>query len=121
MVYIRGNKRDYDNWSALGCKGWSYDEVLPVFKKLENNNVGGDSKYHGFDGELSVVSPQDANDAGKRFVSAGSVIGLSQNPDFNASSQIGLGIYNVTQSNGTRVSSYTAFLEPVLSRPTLQF
>jgi choline dehydrogenase-like flavoprotein len=119
MVYIRGNKSDYDNWSALGCKGWSYDEVLPVFKKLENNNAGGDSKYHGFDGELSVVSPQDANDAGKRFVSAGSVIGLSKNPDFNASSQIGLGIYNVTQSNGTRVSSYTAFLEPILSRTNL--
>ena len=119
MVYIRGNKNDYDNWAALGCKGWSYEEVLPVFKKLENNNAGGDSKYHGFNGELSVVSPQDANDAGKRFVSAGSAVGLPQNPDFNAESQIGLGIYNVTQSNGTRVSSYTAFLEPVLSRSNL--
>jgi|TARA_B110000967_G_scaffold4262_1_gene4300 choline dehydrogenase-like flavoprotein len=119
MVYIRGNKNDYDNWAALGCKGWSYEDVLPVFKKLENNNAGGDSKYHGFDGELSVVAPQDANASGKRFISAGAEIGLSQNPDFNSESQIGLGIYNVTQSNGTRVSSYTAFLEPILSRDNL--
>ena len=119
MVYIRGNKNDYDTWAALGCKGWSYEEVLPVFKKLENNNAGGDLKYHGFDGELSVVVPQDANASGKRFISAGGEIGLFQNSDFNAESQIGLGIYNVTQSNGARVSSYNAFLEPVLNRTNL--
>lgn len=119
MCYIRGNKNDYDNWAALGCKGWSYDEVLPVFKKLENDQTGGDSQYHSSDGEWPVVKPQDVNATAKRFIKAGEKIGLPHNQDFNASSQLGLGIYNVNQNKGTRVSSYTAFVEPILTRPNL--
>ena len=119
MVYIRGNKNDYDNWARLGCKGWSYEEVLPVFKKFENDQTGGDPKYHSSEGELPVVKPQNANATSERFIKAGEKIGLSHNPDFNASSQLGLGIYNVNQNRGTRVSSYTAFVGPILSRPNL--
>lgn len=119
MCYIRGNKNDYDNWAALGCKGWSYEEVLPIFKKLENDQTGGESKYHSSDGEWPVVKPQDVNATAKRFVKAGRTIGLPHNQDFNASSQLGLGIYNVNQNKGTRVSSYTAFVEPILTRPNL--
>ena len=119
MCYIRGNKNDYDNWAALGCKGWSYEDVLPVFKKLENDQTGGDPKYHSSDGEWPVVKPQDVNATAKRFIKAGEKIGLPHNQDFNSSSQLGLGIYNVNQNKGTRVSSYTAFVEPILSRPNL--
>ena len=119
MCYIRGNKNDYDNWAALGCKGWSYEEVLPIFKKFENDQTDGDPQYHSSDGEWPVVKPQDVNAAAKRFVKAGEKIGLPHNQDFNASSQLGLGIYNVNQNKGTRVSSYTAFIEPILARPNL--
>jgi choline dehydrogenase-like flavoprotein len=120
MAYIRGNKNDYDNWAKLGCKGWSYEEVLPIFKKFEDDQTDGDPKYHSQGGEWPVVKPQDPNITVKRFIKAGSEIGLLHNPDFNAASQLGLGIYNVNQHKGTRVSSYTAFVKPITSRPNLK-
>jgi|TARA_B110000503_G_scaffold11680_2_gene15784 choline dehydrogenase-like flavoprotein len=119
MVYIRGNRNDYDAWVALGCEGWSYDEVLPVFKKMEANQIGQSSDYHGFEGELKVSNQQDANSVGKVFVAAGQVAGLPENKDFNGPSQLGLGLYNVKQDRGQRVSSYTAFLKPIESRSNL--
>ena len=120
MVYIRGNRKDYDTWAELGCKGWSYDEVLPVFKKLENNQAGQSPEYHGFAGEVSVVKPQDSNEVSQIFVAAGEGIGLPENNDFNAETQFGLGTYNIKQQNGERVSSYTAFIQPIIkSRPNL--
>jgi len=120
MVYIRGNKQDYDHWADLGCEGWSYDDVLPIFKALEKDYTGGDSDFHGVEGELPVVNPQDINAAAKRFVRAGAEVGLSENTDFNADSQIGLGIYKVTQNNGVRVSAYSAFIKPIALRPNLR-
>lgn len=119
MVYIRGNKNDYDSWAALGCTGWSYEDVLPVFKDLERNLAGQSPDYHGFQGELNVVNPQDINQLAHTFVKAGAAAKLPENKDFNAASQFGLGIYNVTQNEGVRVSSYTAFVEPVRQRPNL--
>ncbi|GAA0416019.1 GMC family oxidoreductase N-terminal domain-containing protein [Cocleimonas flava] len=114
MVYIRGNRKDYDTWEQLGCEGWSYDDVLPVFKKLEKNEVGQSPEFHGFDGEVTVVKPQDTNKVGQLFVSAGEHIGLPENTDFNGKTQLGLGTFNLKQKNGERVSSYTAFVKPVL-------
>ena len=119
MVYIRGNKNDYDGWAELGCEGWSYDDVLPVFKQLENNQVGHSDEFHGVSGELKVSKPQDANEVAKVFVAAGADAGLPENNDFNGDSQLGLGIYNVKQNRGQRVSSYTAFVEPILERKNL--
>lgn len=119
MVYIRGNKNDYDTWAALGCTGWSYHDVLPVFKDLERNLAGQNPEYHGFEGELNVVNPQDINQLARTFVKAGAAANLAENTDFNAASALGLGIYNVTQNEGVRVSSYTAFIEPVKQRPNL--
>lgn len=119
MVYIRGNRNDYDTWVALGCNGWGYDDVLPFFKKMEANQIGQSAQYHGFDGELNVCNQQDPNPVAKVFVAAGKTAGLSENTDFNGSSQLGLGIYNVKQNRGQRVSSYTAFLKPVERRPNL--
>ncbi|MDH5356108.1 MAG: GMC family oxidoreductase N-terminal domain-containing protein [Gammaproteobacteria bacterium] len=119
MVYIRGNANDYDNWAALGCEGWAYKDVLPVFKKLENNLLQQDPHYHGFDGELKVAAQQDPNPVARIFVSAAGAAGLPENTDFNAGSQSGLGIYNVKQHKGERVSSYTAFVKPILHRTNL--
>ncbi len=119
MVYIRGAKQDYDEWEQLGCKGWSYDDVLPVFKDLERNRLGQDPKYHGFDGELYVDNPRDPNVVSKMFVAAGTHLQLPENSDFNAETQFGVGIYNVTQDRGERFSSYSAFLKPAQNRKNL--
>lgn len=120
MVYIRGAAQDYDEWAALGCAGWSYADVLPVFKKLERNLLSQNPAYHGFEGELLVDNPRDPNVVSSLWVKAGRSIGLPENRDFNGDGQIGLGIYNVTQNKGERFSAYTAFVRPVLSRPNLQ-
>tara|TARA_B110000208_G_scaffold143662_1_gene173293 strand:+ start:90 stop:1694 length:1605 start_codon:yes stop_codon:yes gene_type:complete len=119
MIYIRGNKNDYDNWETLGCKGWSYNDVLPIFKKLENDKTGGDPKYHSTAGEWPVVMPQEVNKTAMRFINAGTHIGLPKNSDFNDESQLGLGIYKVNQDKGTRVNSYRAFIKPIVSRANL--
>ena len=120
MVYIRGGSEDYDHWADLGCEGWSYKDVLPIFKDLENDRTGSDANFHGVEGELSVVNPQDVNQAAKRFVRAGGEAGLPENLDFNASSQLGLGIYKVKQAGGKRVSAYSAFIKPINKRPNLR-
>lgn len=119
MVYIRGAASDYDEWASLGCTGWSYADVLPVFKKLENNQQGQSAEFHGFDGELLVDSPQDPNEVSDIFVAAGQALQLPHNTDFNADSQLGVGIYNVTQDKGRRFSSYTAFVRPIEARENL--
>jgi len=120
MVYMRGAREDYDEWAALGCAGWSYDDVLPVFKSFERNLLGQDPAYHGFDGELLVDNPRDPNEVAGIFVTAGNSVGLPTNTDFNGPSQFGVGIYNVTQDRGSRFSSHTAFVKPVLGRANLK-
>ncbi|MEI9410563.1 GMC family oxidoreductase [Mesorhizobium salmacidum] len=119
MVYIRGAAEDYDEWAALGCAGWAYSDVLPVFRKLERNLIAQDPRYHGTDGELMVDNPRDPNVLSGMFVRAGERAGLPANEDFNAESQFGVGIYNVTQNRGERFSSFTAFMRPVLDRRNL--
>jgi choline dehydrogenase-like flavoprotein len=119
MVYIRGAASDYDDCSSLGCAGWGYQDVLPIFKHLEKNLLGQDPHYHGTDGELLVDNPQDPNVVSKMFVQAAQDEGLPENVDFNAASQFGAGIYNVTQDRGTRFSSYTAFVKPIFHRANL--
>ncbi len=120
MIYIRGAPQDYDDWAALGCSGWGWKDVLPVFKGFERNLLGQSSALHGFDGELLVDAPRDPNPVSALFVQAGMNHGLPQNRDFNGASQLGVGIYDVTQKNGQRFSSYRAFLKPVETRANLR-
>ncbi|WP_411036943.1 GMC family oxidoreductase [Shinella sp. BYT-45] len=119
MLYIRGAPQDYDEWRDLGCEGWGWQGVLPVFKALEGNRIGQDPALHGTEGELCVDRPKDPNPVCQDFIAAGEKLGLPRNTDFNGPSQLGLGIYDVTQRNGIRFSAYNAFLEPVRSRPNL--
>lgn len=119
MIYIRGHRSDYDRWETLGCVGWGYDNVLRVFKDLEHARTGMDPTYHGFTGTLDVTTPRDVNPLSKAFVRAGVEAGLPENTDFNGRTLEGVGIYDVTQRNGLRLSAYRAFVHPVLSRPNL--
>ena len=119
MVFIRGACSDYDEWRDLGCTGWGWDDVLPVFKSLERNTNGQSPDWHGTEGELYVSRPKDPNPVARMFVRAGQALGLKEKTDFNDGSQEGLGIYDVTQKDGLRWSSYRAFLKPVRDRANL--
>jgi choline dehydrogenase len=118
MFYIRGNGHDYDHWQSLGNPGWSYQDVLPYFKKSEHSSRGA-SEYHGVDGELSVTDPISPNVASKRFIDACIAMGYDYNTDFNGTQQEGAGLYQLTVKDGKRHSAAAAFLVPILQRPNL--
>lgn len=92
MIYIRGNRRDFDQWQELGNPGWSYQDVLPYFKKSENQQRGA-SQFHGVGGALSVTDPIAPAVTSQRFVEAAVAMGYNNNPDFNAEQQEGAGLY----------------------------
>lgn len=112
MIYIRGNRWDYDNWASLGCTGWSYDDVLPWFKRSEHN-MRGASEYHGDEGPLWVSDQHWANPGSLAFVEAAAQLQLPRNADFNGAEQAGFGLYQVTQKDGERWSAARAFIEPM--------
>jgi choline dehydrogenase len=118
MIYIRGNRADYDGWRDLGNSGWGYEDVLPYFKKSEDQERGA-SEYHGVAGPLHVSDLRTVNPLAEAFVKAGEEAGFERNPDFNAATQEGFGLYQVTQSKGRRHSAAAAFLHPASTRPNL--
>ena len=118
MIYIRGNRQDYDDWAALGNEGWSYDEVLPYFIKSENNNKY-ENQYHGNNGPLSVTDLRSDNPLQEKFLAAAREQGYRVLDDFNGAEQEGLGIYQVTHINGERCSSARAYLFPHRDRKNL--
>jgi len=119
MVYIRGNAIDYEEWKALGCEGWGWEDVLPYFIKAEDNERGS-SNLHGKGGPLSVADGRSRHPLGEAWLEAAAQAGLPSNPDFNGPSQDGVGRYQLTQRNGMRCSAAVAYLHPAMSRPNLQ-
>lgn len=118
MIYIRGQKEDYDHWASEGNPGWSFDEVLPYFKKAEDNDRGADA-FHGQGGPLHVQDLTTPNRLGPVFVEAGRQAGYPLNPDFNGASQEGVGVYQVTHKNGERFSAAKGYLTPSRGRSNL--
>jgi choline dehydrogenase len=118
MVYMRGQPADYDHWRQLGNAGWSYADVLPLFKKAERNERLHD-EFHGSDGPLNVAERPYTNPLSHVFVEAAQQAGLPFNPDFNGAVQHGCGLFQVTQKNGARWSAASAYLHPVAARPNL--
>lgn len=119
MIYIRGQSEDYDEWAQTASYDWTYQSVLPLFKKFEHNSSIAD-QYHGQGGELFVSDLVSPNPVSQAFVEAGQACGYTHNVDFNGASQSGIGMYQVTQKEGKRHSSADAFLEPILSRANLK-
>ncbi len=119
MIYQRGNPANYDEWAALGNEEWGWQDVLPYFKKAQNQERG-ESPFHGVGGPLNVADLRDPNPLTKAFVQAGMEIGLPYNSDFNAGEQEGVGYYQVTQKNGKRHSTADAYLKPARKRSNLQ-
>jgi choline dehydrogenase len=118
MIYIRGNRWDYDHWRERGNPGWGYSDVLPWFKKSEHQERGEDA-WHGVGGEWNVADLISPNILTQTYVTAAERAGLKPNPDFNGPEQDGCGPYQVSQKNGRRHSTAAAFLKPVLHRPNL--
>ena len=118
MIYVRGNRADFDGWAAGGADGWSYDEVLPYFKRSEDNERGED-EFHGVGGPLSVSDSRAMSPLIETMLEASVAAGHEQNPDFNGATQDGVGRFQLTQRNGRRCSTALAFLHPAADRPNL--
>lgn len=122
-LYIRGHQDDYNDWADLGCEGWSWQDVLPYFKRSENNQGGG-NELHGDSGPLQVRDQPSPNPLSTAFVAAAKELGYPLNEDFNCEQQEGAGLNQVTQfhsgdKKGERCSAAAAYLHPVMSRPNL--
>ncbi|HAK52699.1 MAG TPA: hypothetical protein DCM54_12475 [Gammaproteobacteria bacterium] len=118
MIYIRGHAQDYDHWRQLGNEGWSYEELLPYFKRSINNERGED-EYHGAGGPLNVMDQNAVLPSHDYFVQAGVEAGYSFNDDFNGEGQEGVGSFQLTKIGKQRCSAARAFLTPVLDRDNL--
>jgi choline dehydrogenase-like flavoprotein len=115
MIYVRGQREDYEHWAAQGNPGWGWDEVLPYFKRAEHNERGADA-WHGTGGPLNVMDLRSPNRYGPAFVKAGEQAGYRINPDFNGTSQEGVGPYQVTHKNGERWSAAKGYLTPHIGK-----
>ncbi|MEJ0024768.1 MAG: GMC family oxidoreductase N-terminal domain-containing protein [Rhizomicrobium sp.] len=121
MVYIRGHPTDYDDWAAAGNTGWSFADVLPYFKRSENNANWRSSPFHGTDGPLAVTDHGRTSKMGRLLIEAAQSLQFPVNSDFNqGDKQEGFGFRQVTQRNGLRQSAAAAFLAPVRTRPNLK-
>lgn len=118
LIYIRGNRGDYDQWRQAGCTGWGYDDLLPYFRRSENQARGAD-EFHGTGGPLAVSDLADAHPLCEAFIAAAEAVGIPRNPDFNGARQEGAGYYQLTTRRGLRCSAARAFLKPALKRTNL--
>lgn len=118
MVYTRGHASDYDQWAALGNAGWSYQDVLPYFKKSEHNEAGADT-FHGTGGLLNVAALRSPSAFDQIFIDSAVQAGFTHNTDFNGAQQEGVGQFQVTHRHGERCSTAKAFLQPAKTRPNL--
>lgn len=119
MVYTRGNRADYDHWAALGNPGWSYQDVLPFFKRSENNQCFGANDYRGTGGPLQVSYLRSPGPLNEVFLQASAQCGLPRTPDYNGAQQWGVGPSQVMQSGGERCSAARAYITPIKHRSNL--
>ena len=115
MIYIRGSRHDYDGWAKAGAAGWSYDDVLPLFKRSERNSRGAND-FHGSGGPLYVEDPRSPNELSQHIVEAMAATGLPRNDDFNGADQLGTGLYQLSQHRGQRWTAADGYLRPARGR-----
>lgn len=119
MVFVRGQAQDFDTWAQLGNRGWSYQDVLPIFRRMENY-VGGDEEFRGRDGPLKVTNVDETGPLYDMFFEAARQIGIERNKDYNGPVQDGVSMSQATIRNGRRMSTAHCYLEPARQRANLQ-
>jgi choline dehydrogenase len=119
LIYIRGQKQDFDHWRQLGNAGWAYDDVLPYFRRAESQERGADD-FHGAEGPLAVSDMRAGHELHDAFIQACQEAGYKFNPDFNGAEQEGVGIYQLTVRGRRRASTAVTYLRPAMKRPNLK-
>jgi len=119
MLYVRGQQADYDGWRQLGCEGWAWDDVLPYFRKAQNQERGS-CDLHATGGPLNVADMRDGNPISEALIEACDQAGIPRYDDLNGKEQEGATWYQVTQKNGARCSTAVAYLHPAMKRPNLR-
>jgi len=115
QIYTRGNAQDYDEWRQMGCEGWSYEDVLPYFRKSEDNDTF-ENRYHGKGGPLGVSQPAAPLPICDAYFEAAAALGILRNEDVNGETQDGVAYYQLSQRNARRSSAAMAYLAPILGR-----
>src|SRR5664280_2556544 len=119
LLYVRGQHEDYDRWRQHGNSGWGYDDVLPYFKKAEDQQRGADD-FHGIGGPQPVSDLSHADPLSAAFIAAAAETGIPRNPDVNGASQEGAGFFQTTTRHGRRASTAVSYLRPAKGRSNLQ-
>ena len=120
LAFVRGQKQDFDTWAQLGNRGWSYSEVLPFFKRMENYEAGGVSEFRGRSGPLRVTNPSPSDPLMQALIKAAGEAGIRHNPDYNGAEQDGIAMSQATIANGRRMSTAACYLDPIRKRANLR-
>ena len=120
MAFVRGQAQDFDSWAQMGNQGWSYEDVLPFFKRMESYEGGGDDALRGRDGPLRVTKPEPREPFFAALIKAAGEVGIAHNPDYNGARQDGIAMSQATIARGRRMSTARCYLDPARKRPNLR-
>ena len=120
MVFVRGQRHDFDHWAQLGNRGWSYQDVLPIFKRMESYSGAGDDEFRGRDGPLKVSDIHEGGPLYDSMFAAAESMGIKRNPDYNGPEQDGITMTQASIRDGRRMSTAHCYLEPARNRPNLK-
>ncbi len=119
LAFVRGQAQDFDTWAQMGNTGWSYEDVLPFFRRMETYQGGGDDTFRGRDGPLRVTNPEPRDPLFKALIQAAQQVGIPHNPDYNGASQDGIAMSQATIASGRRMSTARCYLDPIRNRTNL--
>jgi choline dehydrogenase len=119
LAFVRGQAQDFDTWAQMGNQGWSYESVLPFFKRMERYEGGGDDRFRGRDGPLRITNPEPNDPLYAALIKAAGEVGIAHNPDYNGARQDGIAMSQASIGSGRRMSTARCYLDPIRKRPNL--
>ena len=120
LAFVRGQAQDFDTWAQMGNQGWSYESVLPFFKRMERYEGGGDDRFRGRDGPLRITNPEPNDPLCAALIKAAGEVGIAHNPDYNGARQDGIAMSQASIGSGRRMSTARCYLDPIRKRPNLR-